>query len=138
MKIAKEFEMEKERKHRLRFWLTSTGWTIRLRLRHLPAWQLNYRRALALLQSLYTKAVHDDTGEVIESFPQSANTLSRSYTLELAAKGQISRAVRYQIPCFVIVRHPLDIVRVMKTQDILSGCRTCVACAWTSMLCDQV
>ncbi len=114
--------MLQESKHGIRSWMIHFWWVLRHRLWHLSVWQLFYLFVISIFRpGLYDKAVHDDTDVVIEGFPRSANTFL-VHALELAVNGniriahhlhdpcQIRCAVRRRIPCFVIVRDPLDAV----------------------------
>jgi len=114
--------MLQESKHGIRSWMIRFWWVLRHRLWHLSVWQLFYLLVISMFRpGLYDKAVHGDTDVVIEGFPRSANTFL-VHALELAVNGnikiahhlhdpcQIRCAVHRQIPCFVIVRDPLDAV----------------------------
>ena len=109
-------------KQNLRYSWINLWWALRLRLWHLSAWQFAYLYALSFLRpDLYEKSVHSDTDVVIEGFPRSANTFL-VHAFEMAVSGklkvahhfhdpcQIGLAIRSQIPCFVIIRNPLDAI----------------------------
>lgn len=112
--------MLRENKQSLRVWMVNFRWALRHRLWHFSVWQWFYLRAISIFRlGLYENAVHEDTDVVIEGFPRSANTFL-VHALELAVNDnmriahhlhdpcQIKCAVRNRVPCFVIVRDPLD------------------------------
>lgn len=106
--------------------LSNCWWAIRLRLWRFEAWQFLYRRGLAWLRrDLYMRLASQETDVVVEGFPRSANTYLVQ-ALILISDGhlqiahhlhdpcQIRTATRLRIPCFVIVRDPLDAISSWK------------------------
>ncbi|NVJ91912.1 MAG: hypothetical protein HWE34_09660 [Methylocystaceae bacterium] len=97
-------------------------WTIRRKFWHLKIWHWLYLTALRVYRpKLFLCAASKTSDVVIEGFPRSANTyLVHAFNIatgknfkvahHLHDPCQIANAGKYGIPCYVIIREPLDVV----------------------------